>query len=168
MTDQLDPLRYMDNDSLVRLCRHCAQKLDLWMEWKSNHNLYDHATSAPCDECQGANLRDPERCFTVRLRKPNDQAHGAAGARNQHKQTDYMPKKKTSKTPSAPAVDRAAPCSLTPRTDAVVASLPQNERGEITFAGIRSLIKLCEALEIELSANATAQTPPDSGTKDHE
>ncbi len=33
------------------------------------------------------------------------------GAENKHKHTDYMPKKKTSKTPSAPAVDRAAPCS---------------------------------------------------------
>jgi len=56
---------------LVRLCRFCAQKLDLWMEWKSNHCLYDHATSMPCDECQGANLHDPRSHFTVKFRLPN-------------------------------------------------------------------------------------------------
>ena len=33
------------------------------------------------------------------------------GARNNQKHTDSMPKKKISKTDSAPAVDRAAPCS---------------------------------------------------------
>jgi len=59
---------------LVRLCRSCAKKLDLWTEWKSNHCLYDHATSKPCDECDGANLRNPESIFTVRLRLPNDLA----------------------------------------------------------------------------------------------
>ena len=55
----------------VRLCRVCAQKLDLWEEWKGNHYLYDHHTSMPCDECDGANLRNPETIFTVKLRLPN-------------------------------------------------------------------------------------------------
>ena len=56
---------------IVRLCRFCAQKLDLWVAWKGNHCLYDHATSKPCDECDGANLRNPESIFTVKLRLPN-------------------------------------------------------------------------------------------------
>lgn len=64
---------------LVRLCRFCAQKLDLWMEWKGNHCLYDHATSKPCDECNGQNLRNPESVFTVRLRLPNDPVEGREG-----------------------------------------------------------------------------------------
>ena len=59
------------DERLVRLCRFCAQKLDLWMEWKSNHCLYDHATSKPCDECDGANLSNSESIFTVKLRLPN-------------------------------------------------------------------------------------------------
>lgn len=62
-------------------------------------------------------------------------------------------------TGTVPDVPDDAACSLTPRTDAVVESLPQNERGEITFAGIRSLIKLCESLEIELSANSELTQP---------
>ena len=66
----------VDLTRLVRLCRFCAQKLDLWMEWKSNHCLYDHATSAPCDECDGANLRNPESIFTVKLRLPNSDISG--------------------------------------------------------------------------------------------
>ena len=41
----------------------------------------------------------------------------------------------------------------------MVASLPQNERGEITFAGIRSLIRLCESLEVEISAKVPAAAP---------
>jgi len=61
----------VDLPRLVRLCRFCAQKLDLWMEWKSNQCRYDHATSKPCDECDGANLRNPESIFTVKLRLPN-------------------------------------------------------------------------------------------------
>ena len=68
----------VDVPRLVRLCRFCAQKLDLWMEWKSNHCLYDHATSKPCDECDGANLRNPESIFTVKLHLPN--AKGEARA----------------------------------------------------------------------------------------
>jgi hypothetical protein len=70
----------VDLDRLVRLCRFCAKKLDLWMEWKSNHCLYDHATSMPCDECQGANLRNPESIFTVKFRLPNAEADRAAVA----------------------------------------------------------------------------------------
>jgi hypothetical protein len=67
-----------------------------------------------------------------------------------------MAKKKKSKTSSPPAGN-----PLTPRTDALVASLPQNERGEITFAGIRSIIQLCEALEAEfLAKNVPAELPP--------
>lgn len=62
----------VDQQRLVRLCRYCAQKLGLWMQWKSHHNLYDHATSMSCEECNGKNLRDPRSIFTVRLRKPND------------------------------------------------------------------------------------------------
>jgi hypothetical protein len=61
-----------DQERIVRLCRFCAQKLDLWMQWKNNHCLYDHATSMPCDECQGANLRNPESIFTVKFRLSND------------------------------------------------------------------------------------------------
>lgn len=41
--------------------------------------------------------------------------------------------------------------SDTPRTDAVVNSLPQNERGEITLKGIRNLINCCAELERELA-----------------
>ena len=63
----------------VRLCRFCAQKLGLWMEWKSNHCIYDHATTKPCDECQGANLRNPESIFTVRLSMHNAKAYAPAG-----------------------------------------------------------------------------------------
>jgi len=72
MKNQTDTGTALLQPRLVRLCRFCAQKLDLWMEWKSNHCLYDHATSKPCDECQGANLRDPRSIFTVRLHLPND------------------------------------------------------------------------------------------------
>jgi hypothetical protein len=61
----------VDVPRLVRLCRFCAQNLDFWMEWKSNHCIYDHATSKPCGECNGENLRNPESHFTVRLRLPN-------------------------------------------------------------------------------------------------
>lgn len=66
----------MSAPSAVRLCRFCAQDLDLWMEWKSNHCLCDHATSMPCDVCDGANLHNPESHFTVRLNLPgaNDRA----------------------------------------------------------------------------------------------
>lgn len=66
---------------LVRLCRFCAQKLDLWMEWKNNHCLYDHATSKACDECNGQNLRNPESVFTVKFRLPNDQGMGRRDGR---------------------------------------------------------------------------------------
>jgi hypothetical protein len=75
MSDKTTPAPTVEQERLVRLCRFCAQRLDLWMEWKSNHCIYDHATSAPCDECEGANLRNPESVFTVRLRLPNVRDH---------------------------------------------------------------------------------------------
>ena len=59
----------------VRLCRYCAQKLNLWNEWKSNYCPYDHATSMPCEECDGQNLRDPLASFTVRLSLSSNQAN---------------------------------------------------------------------------------------------
>lgn len=55
----------------ARVCRFCAQRLDLWAAWKGNHCHYDHATSMPCDVCDGRNLRNPESIFTVKLRLPN-------------------------------------------------------------------------------------------------
>lgn len=45
----------------------------------------------------------------------------------------------------------------TPRTDAVMAALGSNERGEIPFSGIRSLLQLCEELERELASIATKE-----------
>ena len=45
------------------------------------------------------------------------------GEKSQHKHPDYMPKKKTSKTDSAPAVDRAAPCSSAVLTVDILKSL---------------------------------------------
>lgn len=71
-----DEPRY--DQRLVRLCRFCAQRLDLWTEWKGNHCLYDHATSMPCDECDGANLRNPEAIFTVKFRLPNTEGQTTA------------------------------------------------------------------------------------------
>lgn len=75
MSEKLKSQRPVGQPRIVRLCRFCAQKLGLWMEWKSNHRIYDHATSKPCDECNGQNLRNPESVFTVKFRLPNSQAH---------------------------------------------------------------------------------------------
>jgi hypothetical protein len=83
-TVQTTSVPAVDLPRLVRLCRFCAQKLDLWMEWKSNHCLYDHATSTPCDECQGANLRNPESIFTVKFRLPNDESIHPESKPNYH------------------------------------------------------------------------------------
>jgi hypothetical protein len=81
----------VDLDRRVRLCRFCAKKLALWMEWKSNHCLYDHATSMPCEKCNGENLRNPESHFTVRLRLPNAEDVAAAESDSQSNQTACSP-----------------------------------------------------------------------------
>ena len=49
-----------------RYCRECAERENRLLEWKSNHCLYDHATSARCEVCGKCNG------FTVKMEKRDE------------------------------------------------------------------------------------------------